>query len=41
MTIHIPKPIAITLGVLFGGAIIAFILEELPDGIRYAKFEGM
>lgn len=41
MTIHIPRPLAIALGVVFGAAFVALILEEAPDFIRYAKFEGM
>ncbi len=41
MTVHIPKPIAIALAAIFGAALIAFLIEEAPDVVRYAKFEGM
>jgi len=41
MTIHIPRPWAIALGGLFGLPILWLILQELPDLVRYAKFEGV
>lgn len=37
MTIHIPKPIAIVLGVVLGGGLLRFILQETPDMMRYLK----
>ena len=37
MTIHIPKPIAIVLGVILGGGLVGFILQEMPDMVRYVK----
>lgn len=42
MTIHIPKPVAIVLMVVFGGGLLAFFLQEMPDLIRYLKqVEGL
>jgi hypothetical protein len=42
MTIHIPKPVAIALAVLFGAAALALFMQEMPDLIRYLKqVEGL
>jgi hypothetical protein len=42
MTIHIPKPVAIALLVIFGGGALVFIVQEIPDLIRYLKqVEGL
>lgn len=42
MTIHIPKPVAILLLVVFGGGGLALLIQELPDLIRYLKqVEGL
>ena len=39
MTIHIPKPLALLLLVVFVGAPLAFLAQEIPDLIRYLKQE--
>jgi hypothetical protein len=41
MTIHIPRPLAIALGLLAAGALLMALRDEGPAMIRYAKFEGM
>jgi hypothetical protein len=42
MTIHIPKPLAIVLLVVFGGGLLALLAQEVPDMIRYIKqVEGL
>ncbi|MFP5363870.1 MAG: hypothetical protein ACLGI5_14190 [Thermoleophilia bacterium] len=41
MTIHVPKPLAIALGVLLGGVLLMALRDEGPAMWRYAKFEGM
>ncbi len=41
MTIHVPKPVAIALGVLLGGVLLRALRDEGPAMWRYAKFEGM
>lgn len=41
MTIHIPRPIALALGAIFGAVFVAFVFEEAPDFVRYMKAEGM
>lgn len=42
MTIHVPRPLAIVLGVLLGGGILLLFVQELPDLIRYMKqVEGL
>ncbi len=41
MTIHVPKPLAIAIGVLFAGALLVALRDEGPAMWRYAKFEGM
>jgi hypothetical protein len=42
MTIHIPKPVAFVLAVMFGAGALALFLQELPDLIRYLKqVEGL
>lgn len=39
MTIHIPRPLAILLGIVFVGGPIALFIQELPDLWRYLKQE--
>jgi hypothetical protein len=39
--IHIPRPLAILLLTLIGGAIVGMLIREAADLWRYAKVEGM
>jgi hypothetical protein len=41
MTIHVPRPVAITLGALLGAGLLMVLRDEGPALVRYAKFEGM
>jgi hypothetical protein len=42
MTIYIPKPVAVVLLLVFGGGLLALLVSELPDLIRYLKqVEGL
>lgn len=42
MTIYIPKPVLILLGLVLGGGVLALFVQELPDLIRYIKqVEGL
>lgn len=41
MTIHVPKPLVIALGVLLAGVLLMALRDEGPAMWRYAEFEGM
>jgi hypothetical protein len=42
MTIHIPRPLAIVLLLVFGGGALTLFAQEMPDLIRYLKqVEGL